>query len=111
MKPFEGLQPPKWNDMVIKVFGKEADEGSDYHISKEKAAKGRELYKTHCTRCHLPPRDELNTELSKADSPYFSKPDPDSKQRFLRLNVVDLNVIGTDPHQALELLSPCRRVA
>lgn len=108
MKPFEGLQPPKWNDMVIKVFGKEADEGSDYHISKEKAEKGRELYKTHCTRCHLPPRDELNTELSKADSPYFSKPDPDSKQRFLRLNVVDLNVIGTDPHQALSFY---RRVA
>ena len=46
--------------------------------------------------------------MSNPSSPYFTEPDPGSKKRFLRLNVVDLNVIGTDPNQALNFY---RRVA
>jgi hypothetical protein len=108
MNPFEGLQPPRWDDMVLKVFGEDAKDGANYRISKELAKQGEELYKIHCVRCHLPPRDELKAQLHKGDFTQFSKPDPESKQRFLRLNVVDLNVIGTDPNQALSFY---RRVA
>lgn len=106
--PFEGLQPPRWDVMVREALGKEPDEKSPYFINTALADKGKELYHALCTRCHLPPRPELKQELSKPDSPYFSGPDPWSGKRFMRLNVVDLNVIGTDPNQALNFH---RRVA
>ena len=105
---FEGLQPPRWDDFVRMALGKEPDERSPYFIRKDMAEKGRELYHHICNRCHLLPREELKKELSNPSSPYFTEPDPGSKKRFFRLNVVDLNVIGTDPNQALNFY---RRVA
>ncbi len=105
---FEGLQPPRWDDFVRAALGKEPDERSPYFIKKEMATKGRDLYHQICTRCHLLPREELKKELTNPKSKYFTEPDPGSQKRFLRLNVVDLNVIGTDPNQALNFY---RRVA
>jgi hypothetical protein len=107
-QPFAGLQPPRWNDMVMQVFGKPVGPESKYYINPEKADRGSYLYQAHCVRCHLQPRDELMKELANPDSIYFTKPDPGSRKRFVRLNVVDLNVVGTDPNQALNFY---RRVA
>lgn len=114
-EPFKGLQPPRWDEMVKAVFGKEPDQRSPYAINLSLAAEGQKLYHTICTRCHLPPRKELKEELEALEKgsanqkpKHFSEPDPISKKRFLRLNVVDLNIIGTDPNQALNFY---RRVA
>jgi hypothetical protein len=105
---FEGLQPPRWEDMVRGALGKDADERSPYYINRPLAERGKALYLSICIRCHVPPRPELKQELAKPYSPYFSEPDPDSGKRFIRLNVVDLHVIGTDPNEALNFY---RRVA
>jgi hypothetical protein len=105
---FEGLQPPRWEDMVRGALGKDADEPSPYYINRPLAEKGKALYLSICIRCHVPPRPELKQELAKPYSPYFSEPDPGSGKRFIRLNVVDLHVVGTDPNQALNFY---RRVA
>ena len=105
---FEGLQPPSWADMVGKVLGGDVPAGSAYSINEERAGRGEELYKAHCIRCHLPPRKVLKEVTARSESPYFTKPDPGSGKQFLRLNVVDLDVIGTDPNQALNFY---RRIA
>jgi hypothetical protein len=105
---FQGLQPPRWDDMVKGALGKDADERSPYYLNRPLAEKGRALYHSICIRCHVPPRPELKQELAKPYSPYFSEPDPGSGKRFIRLKVVDLHVIGTDPNQALNFY---RRVA
>ncbi|WP_165074398.1 di-heme-cytochrome C peroxidase [Paludisphaera rhizosphaerae] len=107
-EPFQGLQPPSWADMARKVFGNDPPAGSPYAINREMAEAGEKLYKANCVRCHLPPHKTLTAVPDRSHSEYFSKPDPGSGKHFLRLNVVGLNVIGTDPNQALNFY---RRVA
>ncbi|MFO0953818.1 MAG: di-heme-cytochrome C peroxidase [Isosphaeraceae bacterium] len=108
-EPFAGLAPPSWKDMNLKVFGKEdPGVGSDYHINQELADQGHDIYHKVCIRCHVPPHKELREDLAKAEPKYFSMKDPGSDRRFVRLKVVDLHVIGTDPNQALNFY---RRVA
>ena len=109
-EPFGGLRPPRWSDMVARVFGAAEKAPAEYRVDPSLAAEGRALYHTLCAGCHLPPRDELETALaSKQDlSAWFTDPDAVSGKRFLKLPVIDLNVIGTDPNQALNFH---RRVA
>jgi len=99
--PFEGLQPPRWDDMVKAVFGGPAGENSDFAIRPERVRAGEILYAHICQRCHLPPRDRLKADLAKGTFTHFTDPDPGSGKRFLKVKVVDLNVIGTDPNQAI----------
>lgn len=110
LEPFQGLHPPRWADMVARVFGSAEKAPAEYRLDTSRAALGRELYHHRCAGCHLPPRDELEAALaSQGDvSRWFTAPDPATGKRFLKLPVIDLHVIGTDPNQALNFH---RRVA
>jgi hypothetical protein len=108
-QPFAGLQPPSWDEMVLKVFGDNSQSiPSEYRVDHVKADRGKPVYEKYCQECHLPPRQQLEKELRVPDSKYFTKLDPRNSKRFLRVPVVDLNSIGTDPNQALNFY---RRVA
>lgn len=101
---FEGLQSPRWEDMVKTVFDGPADEMSGFALSPELARKGAILYQRHCEYCHLPPMETLKAQYAKGDFTHFTDPDKVSKKRFLKVKVVDLNVTGTDPNQALNFI-------
>jgi mono/diheme cytochrome c family protein len=80
--PFAGLKPPVW---PADLFGP---------IDQTKAEKGAELYKQHCQHCHLPPLDSPEIQ-----DPKYWEAGLDGK-RFLKLNVIPLDEIGTDPREA-----------
>jgi hypothetical protein len=101
---FEGLQPPRWTDMVQKVFGGPATEQSGYALNPERVKKGALLYQQHCRGCHLPPRAALKEEYARNDFTHFTEPDRSSGKRFLKVKVVDLTVSGTDPSQAMHFI-------
>ena len=75
---FSGLHAPVWPE---KVFGP---------IDQAKAARGAELYKQHCQHCHLPPLDSAEIQ----DPKYWAA--GLQGHRFLELNVIPLEEIGTD---------------
>ncbi|WP_435010762.1 di-heme-cytochrome C peroxidase [Tundrisphaera lichenicola] len=106
--PFSGLQPPRWDDLLAKAFPDDPTRRAELAPKSEMVENGSLLYKEHCERCHLPSRDELEKDLAGDHPRYFTEKDPSSGRRFLRLNVVDLSVIGTDLNQALNFY---RRVA
>lgn len=81
---FDGLQPPAW---PAEIFGP---------IDVTKAQKGAELYKRHCQHCHLPPLNSAEIQESR-----FWEDGQDGK-RFLKLNVIPLEEIGTDPREATD---------
>jgi len=99
--PFEGLQPPRWDDMVQAVFGGTSAAPAEFALRPERIRAGEILYSKHCQFCHLPPRPLLKADLASGAFTHFTDPDPGSGKRFLKLKVVDLNVIGTDPNQAI----------
>jgi hypothetical protein len=99
--PFEGLEPPRWDDMVNAVFGGAPAAPQDYALRPELVRAGESLYSKHCQFCHLPPRPRLKAELAAGTFTHFTAPDPESGKRFVKVKVVDLNVIGTDPGEAL----------
>ena len=79
---FTGLKSPAW---PAGVFGQ---------IDQAKAQKGAELYKKHCQHCHLPPLDS-----SEIQQPQYWE-EGLAGRRFLKLNVIPLEEIGTDPKEA-----------
>jgi len=81
---FAGLQPPAW---PAEVFGA---------IDQGKMQKGAELYKQHCQHCHLPPPNSPEIQ-----DPKYWEAGLDGK-RFLKLNVIPLDEIGTDPREATD---------
>jgi hypothetical protein len=81
---FAGLQPPPWPE---EVFGP---------IDQAKAKRGAELYRKHCQHCHLPP---LNSE--EIQDPKYWEAGLVGK-KFLKLNVIPLDEIGTDPREATD---------
>jgi len=93
--PFEGLRPPKWDANLLG------------EIRPAFVAAGKTLYRAHCARCHLPPRDELKADLASPSPAHFES-DSWAGKRFLRLEVIDLFEIGTDPNEVLNFY---RRVA
>ena len=99
--PFEGLQPPRWDDPKVKaIFGE---------IDSKRLENGAKLYRLHCEACHLAPREELKADFKRNPHQYdVWEVDPKTKQTFLRVTVCDLQEIGTDPNQALNFY---RRVA
>jgi hypothetical protein len=83
---FTGLKAPQWPEALLGA------------IDRTLAARGQALYAQHCQRCHLPP----------IDSPAFWRPErwdqtPGSAQAYLRLKLIPIDVIGTDPMQARAL--------
>ncbi|HSH75597.1 MAG TPA: di-heme-cytochrome C peroxidase, partial [Longimicrobiales bacterium] len=84
--PFTGLRAPEWPDIFPA-------------IDTAQARLGEKLYVTYCQDCHLPP---------------FTQPDDfyrdehwveDQDRRYLRLNVVNLYAIGTDPEAARNMVA------
>jgi hypothetical protein len=81
---FNGLQPPPW---PAAVFGA---------IDTAKAQHGAEVYKQRCEGCHLPPLNSPEIQQDKYWEPGLAG------HRFLKLKVIPLDEIGTDPRQALD---------
>lgn len=81
---FNGLKQPAWPEAV---FGP---------IDQAKAQKGAELYKQQCQHCHLPP---LNSP--EIQEPKYWEAGLKGHQ-FMKLNVIPLNEIGTDPREATD---------
>jgi hypothetical protein len=79
---FAGLKSPAW---PTEIFGQ---------IDQAKAQKGADLYKKHCQHCHLPPLDSREIQ-----NPKYWEAGLGGK-RFLKLNVIPLEEIGTDPKEA-----------
>jgi len=79
---FKGLQSPRWpTDVLGEITGD--------------VARGKALYQTHCQSCHLPPIDSADFW-----DPSLWTPQNAAGQRYLKLPIIKLDVIGTDPAQA-----------
>lgn len=103
-----GLQPPRWAEVMAELAGvpPRTPLPEPLAVNPILAAEGRELYARYCQGCHLHPRDELQAKLRAGDDfpapdENFTPPDWKSGKRFLKLRVVDLDAIGTDPNHAL----------
>jgi hypothetical protein len=83
---FHGLTSPKWPDKILPP------------IDKDLAAKGAGLYKEICQKCHLAPITE--PEFWNSD---LWKPTSSGGLRYLDLNMVDIQYVGTDPAQAEDM--------
>ncbi len=81
---FNGLKSPPWPQ---DLFGP---------IDQVKAAKGAQLYKEQCQHCHLPPLDSPEIK-----DPKYWEPGLEGKM-FLKLNLIPLDEIGTDPTEATD---------
>ncbi len=81
---FEGLKSPPWPQ---EIFGS---------IDQAKAQKGAPLYKQLCQHCHLPPLDSPEIRDTKYWEPGLQS------RAFLKLNVIPLEEIGTDPREATD---------
>jgi cytochrome c5 len=81
---FAGLKSPAWPEEILGP------------IDQAKAQKGAGLYKQQCQHCHLPTVGSPEIQESKYWEPGLSgKP-------FLKLNVIPLAEIGTDPSEATD---------
>ncbi len=82
--PYQGLEYPAWPEPLLG------------RIDQQKAIKGARLYKQYCQHCHLPPirSGEIH------DSKYWSPANQYGK-RFLKVTMVNIEVIGTDEHEAI----------
>jgi hypothetical protein len=85
-KPFQGLRSPRWSDTKLPA------------IDERKSIRGKGLYRNYCQSCHLPPIDELEKDLASKTPSYWVA---DGDIRVLKVNTSDLQLIGTDPNQAL----------
>jgi cytochrome c5 len=81
---FAGLKSPAWPEEFLG------------RIDQAKAKEGAKLYKQHCQHCHLPPLDSAEIQ----DPKYWE--DGQGGKRFLKLNVIPLEEIGTDPKEAAD---------
>ena len=88
--PYQGLTSPKWPA----VFPA---------LDTAKVARGAELYKQHCERCHLPPVERLQADLASEKPRYWVE--NAQKRRFLRVTDVPVDRVGTDPNEAMDFIS------
>ena len=82
---FNGLNSPKWTDTPLPP------------INQVLAAKGAALYKDHCQGCHLPAVTDVKFWKSDRWLP------PNSGERYLDLEMIDIKHVGTDPAQAEDM--------
>lgn len=90
--PYQGLQAPSWPEEHL---GK---------IDQEKAANGQKLYAELCISCHYASRDVLQRD-AVAESPIYWTARNSLGQPLLKLVMTDLDVIGTDPKQAMDFIN------
>ena len=90
-QPYEGLRAPAW---PTNLFGA---------IDANKAAKGAELYATHCASCHLPAGEQLKADrLSEQPQSWTAR--NYRGDRLLKLPITPLETIGTDKNQAQDFI-------
>lgn len=82
--PFSGLKAPVWPEQTL---------GS---IDRQKAQKGELLFRQYCQRCHLSPLS--SSEIQDVSSQHWVPGQQGHK--FLRINLIPLEKIGTDPRAA-----------
>lgn len=85
-EPYTGLQAPRWPDIFPP-------------IDTARARVGERLYAENCQGCHLPSFNRPDSFL--ADTFWVE----DQGRRYLRLNVVNLYDVGTDPQAALNMVA------
>lgn len=89
-RKFSGLLSPPWPD-------------SFPAIDQAKAEQGKALYRKHCQSCHLPPlnSDEIWSDKYFAPITYYvNGEEKQTSESVLKLKMVALDQIGTDPAQA-----------
>jgi len=80
---FPGLRAPAWPETILPK------------IDRQRAADGSRLYGELCRGCHLPP---VNT-TAFWDAKYWTEPNQEGL-RFLKLPLIEIAELGTDPEQA-----------
>lgn len=85
--PYEGLRSPEWPEEILGP------------VDRQLASQGQELYRGHCMFCHLPPMDD---PAFMSDEHW---PEDDRGNRYLKVTLVNLWDIGTDPRQATNLVT------
>jgi hypothetical protein len=83
---FTGLRSPVWPESVLP------------RIDRARAARGATLYAQRCAACHLP---AVGTDEFWRSSAWL--PANAAGQRYLRVPVIPLDEIGTDPAQAMDM--------
>jgi len=83
---FRGLRAPQWPQNILGV------------IDASKAKQGELLYTELCQSCHLPP---VSSDAFWSDKHWVTL--PNAKGRYLKVEIVPLDEIGTDPAQAMVL--------
>ncbi len=88
-KKFGGLQAPAW------PFGLSSAEDQLQH-------EGKKLYAAHCQKCHLPPLDSEQIWNNFKPIEYYTADGTRqfTAESYLKLNIIPLDEIGTDPAQA-----------
>jgi hypothetical protein len=84
--PLRGLRPPRWPAHVLG------------EIDASRAAAGEDLYRELCKGCHLPPL--ASPEIQ--DARYWE--DLGEGRRLLKLSLIDIAYVGTDPNQARDMV-------
>jgi mono/diheme cytochrome c family protein len=85
--PYQGLSSPRWP----KEFPK---------LDEQKVARGAELYKINCQKCHLPPVADLLADLQSAKPEFWRK--NNQGKSFLAVRDLKQTYMGTDPHEAFD---------
>jgi len=89
VRGFQGLMAPKWPQDVLG------------RIDMARAQAGRNVYAMRCQGCHLPPVDDPGQALY---SPALWTTPNQFGESYLKLKIIPLSLVGTDPGQA-EILS------
>ncbi|MCF2858363.1 cytochrome c [Pseudoalteromonas sp. SMS1] len=84
-----GLKAPKWPNTLPS-------------INSELAMKGKKLYEQNCQGCHLAPMDSPAFWRDNWHAIKYEKAGKieQTAQKYLKLKIVDIDTIGTDPAQA-----------
>ena len=90
--PYQGLTAPSWPEQYLGV------------IDREKAANGQTLFAELCISCHYANRDVLQRD-AVAESPIYWTARNSLGQPLLKIVMTDLELIGTDPKQAMDFIN------
>jgi hypothetical protein len=90
LEPYQGLWSPKWPAEFPP-------------LDPVKVARGAQVYKERCEKCHLPPVEELKADLKSPHPTYWHE--NSQGKRFLMVKDVKADFIGTDPHEATDFIN------
>ncbi|HYE28083.1 MAG TPA: di-heme-cytochrome C peroxidase [Allosphingosinicella sp.] len=87
-RQFKGLRPPAWPEDILPK------------IDRALAARGEILYRERCQGCHLP---AMGTDAFWTGPHWLPGTPETGGHRYLRLTMVPVDKIGTDPAQAVDM--------